>query len=129
MSDTRRGGNSNEWRTAMAKLTELLFRAIYWRPGKAAKQCTHLREIRVVTPSSHGCEDCLKIGDTWVHLRICRICGHVGCCDNSKNKHATKHFHVTGHPIIQSFEPEEDWMWCYVDEVILPAHVIAQLVV
>jgi hypothetical protein len=126
MSDTRRTDNINEWRTAMAKLTELLFRAIYWRPGKVAKRCTHLHEIRVVTPSAEGCEDCLKIGDTWVHLRICQICGHVGCCDNSKNKHATKHFHVTGHPIIRSFEPGEDWMWCYVDEVILSGQAAAQ---
>jgi hypothetical protein len=110
----------------MAKLTELLFRAIYWRPGRAAKQCTHLQEIQAVTPSAQGCEDCLKIGDTWVHLRICRICGYVGCCDNSKNKHATRHFHVTGHPIIQSFEAGEDWMWCYVDEVILPRRPAVQ---
>lgn len=56
-----------------------------------------------VTPSADGCEDCLKIGDSWVHLRLCLICGHVGCCDSSKNKHATKHFHSTKHPIIQSF--------------------------
>jgi Zn ribbon nucleic-acid-binding protein len=83
-----------------------------------AKQCTHLDEIRDVTPSANGCEDCLKIGDTWVHLRECLICGHVGCCDSSKNKHATKHFHATNHPIIQSFQPGEDWRWCYVDQVM-----------
>ena len=74
-----------------------------------AKQCTHLDQIQEVTPSANGCEDCLKIGDTWVHLRLCLICGHVGCCDSSKNKHATKHFHATNHPIIQSFQPGEDW--------------------
>ena len=68
-------------------------------------------------PSAQGCEDCLKTGDTWVHLRECQICGHVGCCDSSKNTHATKHFHATQHPIIQSFQPGEDWRWCYVDEV------------
>jgi uncharacterized UBP type Zn finger protein len=84
-----------------------------------AKQCHHLNEIREVTPSANGCEECLKIGDTWVHLRICLICGHVGCCDDSKNKHATKHFHATTHPIVQSFEPEENWGWCYIDQLWL----------
>ena len=59
---------------------------------------------------------CLKIGDTWVHLRLCMTCGHVGCCDSSKNKHATKHFHMTKHPIIKSFQPGEEWGWCYIDE-------------
>ncbi len=70
-----------------------------------AKQCTHLDHIHDVTPSAQGCEDCLKTGDSWVHLRICLECGHVGCCDSSKNKHAIKHFHATNHPIIQSFQP------------------------
>ena len=83
------------------------------------QQCSHLDQIQDVTPSAQGCEECLQMGDEWVHLRICRICGHVGCCDSSKNKHATKHFHETGHPIIQSFEPGENWMWCYVDEVMV----------
>jgi uncharacterized UBP type Zn finger protein len=81
--------------------------------------CTHLNEIRDVEPSARGCEDCLKIGDRWVHLRMCLICGHAGCCDSSKNKHATKHFHATKHPIVRSMEPGELWMWCYVDEVFL----------
>src|ERR1700737_3229195 len=76
----------------------------------------HLKEIRKVTPSADGCEDCLKIGATWVHLRLCLSCGHVGCCDSSPNRHATKHFQKSKHPIIQSFEPGEDWRWCYVDE-------------
>ena len=79
--------------------------------------CEHLKEIKKVTPSSiEGCEDCLKIGGRWVHLRLCETCGHVGCCDNSPNRHATKHFHATSHPIIKSFEPGEDWGFCYVDE-------------
>ena len=65
------------------------------------KRCTHLDQIQDVTPSANGCEDCLRIGDTWVHLRLCLTCGHVGCCDDSKNKHATRHFHATNHPIIQ----------------------------
>src|SRR5581483_5634100 len=81
--------------------------------------CTHLDQVRDVTPSACGCEDCLKTGDTWVHLRECLICGHVGCCDSSKNKHATKHFHATQHPIIRSFEPGENWRWCYIDEVFV----------
>ncbi|HEX9070208.1 MAG TPA: UBP-type zinc finger domain-containing protein [Ktedonobacterales bacterium] len=85
-----------------------------------ATTCTHLDTIREVTPSGDGCKECLEMGDTWVHLRLCLECGHVGCCDNSKNKHATKHFHATGHPIIQSFQPGEDWRWCYVDEIYLP---------
>jgi uncharacterized UBP type Zn finger protein len=81
--------------------------------------CPHEKLIRDVTTSASGCEDCLKIGDTWVHLRICLICGYVGCCDQSKNKHATRHFHTTGHPIVQSLEPGEDWRWCYVDQLLL----------
>jgi uncharacterized UBP type Zn finger protein len=83
----------------------------------ASEVCTHLDQVRDVTPSALGCEDCLKTGDTWVHLRLCRSCGHVGCCDSSKNKHATKHFRASGHPIIRSFERGEDWGWCYVDEI------------
>lgn len=81
--------------------------------------CEHMSEIRDVKPSAKGCEDCLKTGDTWVHLRICLQCGHVGCCDSSKNKHATKHFHEAGHPIMQSFQPGESWKWCYVDQIYI----------
>ena len=81
--------------------------------------CTHLDQIRDVTPSADGCEDCLKTGDRWVHLRECLVCGHVGCCDSSKNRHATAHFHATQHPIVQSVEPGENWRWCYVDETFL----------
>ena len=81
--------------------------------------CSHQDQIREVTPSAQGCEDCLKMGGSWVHLRICMICGHVGCCDQSRYKHATKHYHDTGHPIIKSFQPGEDWMWCYIDETLL----------
>jgi uncharacterized UBP type Zn finger protein len=80
-------------------------------------QCQHLDQIQEVTPSAQGCEDCLKMGDRWVNLRLCLICGHVGCCDSSPNTHATKHFHATSHPLIQSFQPGEEWVWCYVDEV------------
>ena len=81
-----------------------------------ATECTHLNQIYDVKPHSRGCEDCLKIGYSWLHLRLCLTCGHVGCCDSSKNKHATKHFHATQHPIVQSFERGEDWLWCYVDQ-------------
>ena len=83
-----------------------------------SRQCAHLDQVRDVEPSAEGCEECLKMGDEWVHLRLCRSCGHVGCCDSSKNKHATKHFHASGHPVIQSFEPGEDWFWCYVDQLM-----------
>ena len=81
-----------------------------------AIKCSHLDQIHPVTPSADGCEECLKIGDAWVHLRMCMVCGHVGCCDSSKNKHASRHFKATGHPIVQAFGSGEDWMWCYVDE-------------
>ena len=82
-------------------------------------KCSHLATITNPTPHTRGCEECLKMGDTWVHLRLCLECGHVGCCDSSKNRHATKHFHATKHPIIRSFEPGEDWRWCYVDEIVV----------
>ena len=81
--------------------------------------CTHLDQIQNVKPSSKGCAECLKLGDRWVHLRMCMICGNVGCCDDSKNKHATKHFWSTEHPIVRSLEPGEDWRWCYVDEIAM----------
>jgi len=79
--------------------------------------CKHLAEIRDVSPSADGCEDCLKIGGTWVHLRLCMSCGHVGCCDNSPNRHATKHYNSIKHPIIRSFESGEDWGYCYPDDL------------
>ena len=84
-----------------------------------AAHCTHLGQIHVKHTTKTGCEDCLKTGDTWVHLRLCLTCGHVGCCDSSKNKHATKHFHATKHPLIRSIEPGEAWRWCYVDNLML----------
>jgi uncharacterized UBP type Zn finger protein len=84
-----------------------------------SKTCQHMDQIQDVAPNTNGCEECLAMGDTWVHLRVCKICGHVGCCDNSKNKHATRHFHDTQHPIIQSIEPGESWMWCYVDNMFI----------
>ncbi len=80
-------------------------------------KCDHIDLIQDVTPNTRGCEECLKTGGRWVHLRVCLICGHVGCCDASPGKHATQHFHETGHPLIQSIEPGENWVWCYVDQV------------
>ncbi len=80
--------------------------------------CEHLRESRPVPPKSQGCEECLALGDGWVHLRECEACGHVGCCDSSKNKHASKHFLATRHPVMHSLEPGEGWRWCYVDKVL-----------
>lgn len=81
--------------------------------------CTHLDQIHDVEPSAQGCEDCLRIGGTWVHLRECLSCGHVGCCDSSPNRHATAHFRATEHPLVRSFEPGEEWLWCYVDEIVM----------
>jgi monovalent cation:H+ antiporter-2, CPA2 family len=82
-------------------------------------KCNHTNQVNSVMPGAQGCEECLKTDDTWVHLRICMTCGHVGCCDSSKNKHASKHFGETGHPIMRSLEKGESWAWCYVDKVTL----------
>jgi len=86
-------------------------------------QCHHFEHLKPVpSPSASyakGCPECIAMGDTWVHLRECLLCGHVGCCDSSKNKHATKHFHTTKHPVMRSVEPGEDWGWCYIDEVMV----------
>lgn len=79
--------------------------------------CTHTDQMQDVQPSGNGCVECLQTGDSWVHLRMCMTCGHIGCCDNSRNRHATKHFHAEDHPIIQSYEPGDDWWWCYLDKV------------
>jgi uncharacterized UBP type Zn finger protein len=80
-------------------------------------RCTHLDSVKTDHANTRGCEECLKTGDRWVHLRLCRTCGHVGCCDDSKNRHATKHYHTTKHPIVTSIEPDESWSWCYPDEL------------
>ncbi|HXT23063.1 MAG TPA: UBP-type zinc finger domain-containing protein [Thermoanaerobaculia bacterium] len=82
--------------------------------------CSHLETIHYSTPTSgrRVCEDCVKIGGSWVHLRMCLECGHVGCCDSSPNRHATRHFHDTRHALVRSIEPGERWIWCYVDELM-----------
>ncbi len=88
--------------------------------------CAHFSHIHPVHKKQRVCEDCVKIGASWVHLRQCMECGHVACCDSSPNTHATKHFHASKHPIMRSVEPGEEWGWCYVDELTLsfedPAH-------
>jgi uncharacterized UBP type Zn finger protein len=83
--------------------------------------CTHLDHVvlRDLPESVEGCEDCLAAGSGWVHLRICLECGHVGCCDSSPNRHASAHHHATGHPIMRSIEPGEDWSWCFEDELAM----------
>jgi uncharacterized UBP type Zn finger protein len=89
-----------------------------------APACSHLDQIVVTTTDKHVCEDCIRAGDEWVHLRLCLSCGHVGCCDSSKNRHASGHFQRTGHPLVRSIEPGERWVWCYADNLMpgeLPA--------
>jgi uncharacterized UBP type Zn finger protein len=83
------------------------------------QKCDHLDQVEFTTTSKRGCEECLKMGDSWVHLRLCMVCGHVGCCDSSKNKHATKHYHRVKHPVVRSIEPGESWIWCYEDQDIV----------
>jgi uncharacterized UBP type Zn finger protein len=85
--------------------------------------CEHLNNAaarqRGVEPSSEGCAECLAMGSDWVHLRLCLTCGHVGCCDNSPNRHATRHYHETKHPVARSFEPDESWGYCYADHIFV----------
>jgi uncharacterized UBP type Zn finger protein len=85
-----------------------------------APTCTHLDSIQYLDPPGEvaGCEECLRLGMSWVHLRMCQSCGHIGCCDNSPGRHATGHHGESGHPIIRSVEPGEDWSWCYLDEAL-----------
>jgi uncharacterized UBP type Zn finger protein len=80
-----------------------------------AQQCLHLE---ITQTNKNYCEDCIKTGDTWVHLRLCLECGYVGCCDSSPNRHASKHFAVTTHPLMRSIEPGERWIWCFVDQMV-----------
>ena len=89
--------------------------------------CTHLDQIAVreLPPSVEGCEDCLRTGGKWLHLRICLTCGHVGCCDSSPSQHATAHAAATGHRVVQSFEPGEDWFWDYGDESMVDGPALA----
>lgn len=83
---------------------------------KRPTNCTHTQEIKAVEPSAVGCEDCLKLGDSWVHLRVCLSCGYVGCCNSSKNKHSSRHARESTHHVVMSMENGEEWMWCYEDD-------------
>ena len=86
---------------------------------QAEPTCAHLDAVATdLTPSGKGCKECLEMGAQWVHLRLCLECGHVGCCDSSPNTHATKHFHATTHPLVRSYEPGEDWWYCYPDDMV-----------
>jgi uncharacterized UBP type Zn finger protein len=80
--------------------------------------CEHADLIQAVKPSAKGCEDCLKMGGHWVHLRMCLVCGHAGCCDDSPNRHARGHFHATDHPVLTSLEPGEHWKYCFIDDTV-----------
>ncbi len=85
-----------------------------------SQPCAHITEVRDIAPRMpDGCEECLASGGRWAHLRLCQECGHVGCCDNSPGKHATKHFHALQHAVMRSFERGEDWSWCYVDQLFI----------
>jgi uncharacterized UBP type Zn finger protein len=83
-----------------------------------AQVCTHLDQITVTETDKDYCEECVKTGSPWVHLRMCLSCGHVGCCDSSPNRHASKHAAHTQHPLVRSIEPGETWVWCYADKVM-----------
>lgn len=81
--------------------------------------CEHVKEIRDVAPGTKGCAECLAAGTSWVQLRLCLVCGHVGCCDSSSGKHARRHWEETHHPVIRSAEPGQDWRWCYAHDAYL----------
>ena len=83
------------------------------------KPCAHLALVQHTDPGAHVCADCVALGDTWPALRMCVVCGYIGCCDKSKNKHARKHYLETQHPLMRSIEPGEEWIWCYVDNALL----------
>jgi CPA2 family monovalent cation:H+ antiporter-2 len=110
------GAGTSEREAAMAKL---LPRYELTSTERRSPRCRHTGQARAVTPGSPGCEECLALGDTWVQLRVCMSCGHVGCCDSSKNRHGRLHWQASGHAIIKSAEPGEDWAWCFVDEAVL----------
>ena len=96
-----------------------------------ATRCAHFEEIQGKEPRTpDGCEECLAMDADWIHLRLCLVCGHVGCCDDSPNRHATKHFHESNHAMMRSFEPGENWGWCFIDEEFfqpMPAFGIKRL--
>ncbi|MEE8519141.1 MAG: UBP-type zinc finger domain-containing protein [Dehalococcoidia bacterium] len=95
------------------------FLQLLWTGRAKSQVCTHLHLITDVSPSSTVCEECITLGDVWVGLRMCAICGKVGCCENSKNHHAGAHFEGTGHPIVYSDPVDSKWCWCYVDKTLV----------
>ena len=88
-------------------------------PNAANTGCSHLTLGPWVDPTSTVCDECVALGDSWVHLRACLNCGHVGCCDQSKNKHATRHYRATKHPLLRSLEPGDTWIYCYIDRLLM----------
>jgi uncharacterized UBP type Zn finger protein len=102
----------------MGSMATIRFMFQQWR-GHGSRPCTHLDQIRDVEPSTTGCLQCIALGDTWVHLRQCMTCGTVGCCDSSKNKHASRHARDLDHQIVRSLQPGEDWLWCYADQTLI----------
>ena len=103
----------------MGLVTNIKF--VLQRLRGSSRRCSHTDQILDVSPASEGCEQCIALGDTWVHLRTCMTCGQVGCCDSSKNKHASRHAHQLAptHQIVRSMEPGEDWLWCYTDQTLV----------
>jgi uncharacterized UBP type Zn finger protein len=95
--------------------------SIYYYIYSMIPKDRHLNQVNqnIEPKTPNGCEECLQMGSGWVHLRLCLTCGHVGCCDSSPNKHATKHFKATEHPIVRSFQPGEDWKYCYIDDMMI----------
>ncbi|MGH2536638.1 MAG: UBP-type zinc finger domain-containing protein [Candidatus Promineifilaceae bacterium] len=93
-------------------------RSLLWSGNLASRGCEHLSQTHEVEPLAQGCVECLQSGGRWVHLRLCLSCGHVGCCDNSPGRHARGHFQDSGHAVVQSFEPGEEWLYCYQDQAL-----------
>ena len=103
----------------MSLIGDLVWKILPWQLRQA--KCTHFELAEYIDANNvEGCEECIKMGGQWVHLRRCMVCGKVGCCNDSPNVHATKHYEETGHPIIRSVEPGEQWGWCFPDEVMAP---------
>ena len=109
------------YRTAVSGARAISLRARFELTSqeRQSRRCGHTGQATVVAPGSPGCAECLRDGSEWVHLRICMTCGHVGCCDTSPHRHARVHWNESGHPLMKSAEPGEDWAWCYIDEAVL----------
>ena len=101
---------------AMGLLSMIMRRM--WTGQFRAKPCDHLDQVQVHTPGTKDCEACVALGDTWPATRMCLVCGFIGCCDGSKNKHMKKHFEETGHPVIGPSKAGRNWVWCYIDQAL-----------